>query len=127
MKLIGGYLNIYNFKPVDLMVGRATFDRIQRLTNKSISYEPPSPGSTATTGHADSTILHGVGSRVKDSQGSTMVVPGQPSTMKGRQSNEKTPMIIQQGVVVAKVFVTNCCDTEKMRLLLDRPNEKNPV
>ena len=36
-------------------------------------------------------------------------------------------MTIQQGVVVAKVFATNSNDAEKMRLLLDRSAEKEPV
>ena len=52
-----------------------------------------------------------------------MVVPGQPPTMQGCQSNENT-MTMQQGVVVTKVFATNASDTERVLLLLDRSTEK---
>ena len=56
-----------------------------------------------------------------------MVVSGwQPPTMQGRQSN-KTVRTMQRGVVVATVFATNVSDKERMRLLLDRSVEEEPV
>ena len=52
--------------------------------------------------------------------------PGNPLQCKV-VNRTKTAMTIQQGVVVAKVFATNSSDTERMRLLLDRSVEKEPV
>jgi len=51
--------------------------------------------------------------------------PGNPLQCKV-VNRTKTAMTIQRGAVIAKVFATNSSDTERMRLLLDQSEEKEP-
>ena len=51
--------------------------------------------------------------------------PGNPLQCKVF-NRTKTAMTIQRGAVIAKVFATNSSDTERMRLLLDQSEEKEP-
>lgn len=52
--------------------------------------------------------------------------PGNPLQCKAVNRTKKS-MTVQQGVVVAKAFATTSSDAERMRLLLDRSVEGDPV
>ena len=51
--------------------------------------------------------------------------PGNPLQCKVVNRSSR-PIAIQQGLVVAKVYATNSSDTERMRLLLEKPAEEAP-